>query len=201
MSIRVRGLRALRLGAAALFGLATAVIAAPAAHATQGASAETIVLGTIQDLSGPAASYGKHALAGMQMRIDEINAADGIHGRRLAPRAEDSAYVPRQSVLAAEKLIQQERAFALFDLEDLDDRGAVCAHCLASLAHLRPAAGLDAAALQQDLAAAQVLRFAAATCGVARWQPAAARAAAIVDAGIARAARLAAHGRAIEPPA
>jgi len=113
MNFHVYRFRTLRLGAAALFSLAAAVTAAPAAHATQGVSAETILLGTIQDLSGPAASIGKHALAGMQMRIDEINAAGGIHGRRLVLRAEDSAYVPRQSVLAAEKLIKQERIFAL----------------------------------------------------------------------------------------
>lgn len=80
---------------------------------TQGVSAQQIVLGTIQDLSGPAAALGKHGLAGMQMRVDEINAAGGVHGRKLVLRAEDSAYDPKRSVLAAQKLVQQDGIFAM----------------------------------------------------------------------------------------
>jgi hypothetical protein len=90
-------------------------------------------------------------------------------------------------------------AAVVFELEDLRDQDAVAGHYLATLRRLRPTAGLDAAALRSQLWAALLLRFAGATCGVARWQPASERAAAIVAAGIARAARLAAHAEAIDP--
>lgn len=95
-------------------GQSSAQSAAPgAAPPTQGVMGDQIVLGTIQDLSGPAAALGKHALAGMRMRVDQINAAGGIHGRKLLLRAEDSVYDPRQAVLAAQKLLQQDRIFAM----------------------------------------------------------------------------------------
>lgn len=117
---RTAGRRMGRTWAAALgaaFATCTSFAQAPAAASaappTQGVSAGQIVLGTIQDLSGPAAALGKHGLAGMQMRVDAINAAGGIHGRKLVLRAEDSAYDPKRAVLAAQKLVQQDGIFAL----------------------------------------------------------------------------------------
>ena len=46
-----------------------------------GVSKTEIVLGTIQDLSGPIAAYGKQTRNGMQMRVDEINERGGINGQ------------------------------------------------------------------------------------------------------------------------
>ncbi|MDO5626657.1 MAG: ABC transporter substrate-binding protein [Pseudomonadota bacterium] len=100
---------------ASLLALATAPVQAqPAQPAVQqGVSATEIVLGTIQDLSGPLAGYGKQARMGMQMRVDEANAAGGVHGRKLALRVEDSGYEPRRAVLAAQKLVNQNKIFAM----------------------------------------------------------------------------------------
>ena len=39
----------------------------------QGVSKDQILIGTIQDLSGPLAGYGKQARNGMLLRIDELN--------------------------------------------------------------------------------------------------------------------------------
>jgi hypothetical protein len=90
-------------------------------------------------------------------------------------------------------------AAVVFELDDLRHQDIVAAHYLATLQRLRPAVALDAATLRGQLSAALLLRFASATCGVARWQPASARAAAIVSCGIARAARLAAHAGVADP--
>lgn len=93
--------------------LAAACLAAGPALATQGVSKNEIVLGSIQDMSGPLASYSKPLVNGMRMRIDEINEAGGIHGRKLRLIVEDSGYDPKKGVLAAQKLVQRDQVFAV----------------------------------------------------------------------------------------
>ena len=80
---------------------------------TPGVTATEIKLGTIQDLSGPVAAYGKEARNGMQLRVDELNEQGGVNGRKLRLFVEDSGYDPKRAVLAAQKLLNQEGIFAL----------------------------------------------------------------------------------------
>jgi branched-chain amino acid transport system substrate-binding protein len=91
---------------------ATCLIAGPAI-ATQGVSRNEIVLGSIQDMSGPLASYSKPLVNGMRMHIDEINTAGGINGRKLKLVVEDSGYDPKKGVLGAQKLVQRDQVFAV----------------------------------------------------------------------------------------
>ena len=94
--------------------LAVLALAAPLACAqTQGVSKNEIVIGTIQDLSGPLAGYGKQARNGMLLRIDEVNEQGGIHGRKLRLIAEDDGYDPKRAVLAAQKLVNQDKIFIM----------------------------------------------------------------------------------------
>jgi branched-chain amino acid transport system substrate-binding protein len=80
----------------------------------QGVSKNEILIGTIQDMSGPLAGYGKQAKAGMQLRIDELNEQQGsIHGRKLRLIAEDDGYDPKKAVLAAQKLVNQDKVFII----------------------------------------------------------------------------------------
>ena len=79
----------------------------------QGVSKTEILIGTIQDLSGPLAGYGKQARNGMLLRIDEVNEQGGIHGRRLKLAAEDDGYDPKKSVLAAQNLVNQDKVFIM----------------------------------------------------------------------------------------
>jgi branched-chain amino acid transport system substrate-binding protein len=79
----------------------------------QGVSKDEIVLGTIQDLSGPLAGFGKQSRLGMMLRVDEINEQGGINGRKLKLLVEDSAYDPKKAVLAAQKLVNQDKIFAM----------------------------------------------------------------------------------------
>jgi len=78
-----------------------------------GVSKNEIVVGTIQDLSGPLAGFGKALKYGMQMRVDEINEQGGINGRKLRFVAEDSGYDPKKGLLAAQKMVQQDKLFAM----------------------------------------------------------------------------------------
>ena len=83
------------------------------AQLQQGISKNEILIGTIQDLSGPLAGYGKQARNGMLLRIEEINEQGGIHGRKIKLLVEDSAYDPKKAVLAAQKLVTQDKIFAM----------------------------------------------------------------------------------------
>src|SRR5512133_1557667 len=80
----------------------------------QGVTKDQILIGTIQDLSGPLAGYGKQARNGMLLRIDELNEQQGsINGRKLRLIAEDDGYDPKKAVLAAQKLVNQDKVFIM----------------------------------------------------------------------------------------
>ena len=66
------------------------MIAAPfaAAAQTQGVSKDEIVVGTIQDLSGPLAALGTHFRNSLQMRFDEVNAEGGQRPGQVLNRAD-----------------------------------------------------------------------------------------------------------------
>jgi branched-chain amino acid transport system substrate-binding protein len=98
---------------AALAMLAMGAGLATAQNANQGVTKNEIVLGSIQDLSGPIAGFGKQARLGMMLRVDEINEQGGINGRKIRLIVEDSSYDPKKAVLAAQKLVNQDKIFAM----------------------------------------------------------------------------------------
>jgi len=87
--------------------------AGPAQAQSQGVTKNEIVIGSIQDLSGPIAGFGKQVRLGMMLRVDEINEQGGINGRKLKLLVEDSAYDPKKAVLAAQKLVNQDKIFIM----------------------------------------------------------------------------------------
>jgi branched-chain amino acid transport system substrate-binding protein len=102
------------------FGLAIGALALtqlPAIAQTkvtnEGISANEIVLGTHQDLSGPIKGWGVPVSNGMKMAVEEINAAGGINGRKIRLVIEDSGYDPKKAVLASQKLIERDKIFAM----------------------------------------------------------------------------------------
>jgi branched-chain amino acid transport system substrate-binding protein len=97
----------------ALAAALSAALVGPALAQSQGVSRGEIVVGSIQDLSGPIAGFGKQVRLGMTLRVDEINEQGGIGGRKLRLLVEDSAYDPKKAVLAAQKLVNQDRIFAM----------------------------------------------------------------------------------------
>ena len=96
-----------------LSAAATVLSLSGLAMAQQGVSKDEIRMGTIQDLSGPLAAFGKQSRNGMQMRVDEINKAGGINGRKIKLFVEDSGYDPKKAVLAAQKLVNQDKVFVV----------------------------------------------------------------------------------------
>ncbi|AMO23888.1 ABC transporter substrate-binding protein [Ramlibacter solisilvae] len=100
---------------AKLAALASLALASTLAVAQQqGVSKDEIVVGTIQDLSGPIAGYGKQARNGMLLRIQELNEQQGnVNGRKIRLIAEDNGYDPKKAVLAAQKLVNQDKVFII----------------------------------------------------------------------------------------
>jgi branched-chain amino acid transport system substrate-binding protein len=95
------------------FAFALAALASGAMAQSQGVSKNEILIGSIQDLSGPIAGFGKQVRLGMMLRVDEINEQGGINGRKLKLLVEDSAYDPKKAVLAAQKLVNQDKIFLM----------------------------------------------------------------------------------------
>lgn len=96
-----------------LIGAALLLATTGAWAQSQGVSKTEIVVGSIQDLSGPLAGFGKQIRLGMNLRVDEINEQGGVNGRKLKLLVEDSGYDPKRAVLAAQKLVNQDKIFAM----------------------------------------------------------------------------------------
>jgi branched-chain amino acid transport system substrate-binding protein len=101
----------------AIHGRIPAVLAglllAAAVSAEQGITDDTILVGQVSDMSGATAVWGVSTTNGTRMRIDEQNAAGGIHGRQLRLIVEDGQYQVPVSVKAANKLLNRDRVFVM----------------------------------------------------------------------------------------
>ena len=74
-------------------------------HAAQ---AQDIKVGVIAGMSGGGASYGASLRQGIEMAMKEINDAGGIKGRKLVFDVADDASDPAQSVLAMQRLVNDQ---------------------------------------------------------------------------------------------
>lgn len=98
----------------AAFGATASTLLATAALAG-GVSDAEIVIGSHLDLSGPTAAGMPMLRNAMQLRLDEANAAGGVHGRKLRLVVEDNGSQPQQAVRAVSKLIKSDDVFALLN--------------------------------------------------------------------------------------
>ena len=88
--------------------LALAVVAMVAIVGCAKADSNTIKIGGIYPLSGSVAVYGVEARNGVQMAVEEINAAGGINGKKLELVAEDDEGNPEKTVNAYKKLTTKD---------------------------------------------------------------------------------------------
>lgn len=99
--------------------LAAIVAAIPATASAQGAFGvtDTTIRVAVQDsLSGAYSQYGVPSLNGVRYVFDKVNAAGGIHGRKLEVVAEDDGCSPKQSVGVATKLASERAVVAVLGL-------------------------------------------------------------------------------------
>jgi branched-chain amino acid transport system substrate-binding protein len=88
--------------------VSVALLAAFALSAAGTAQAQDIKLGLIAGLSGGGASYGASMRQGFEMAVKEVNDAGGIKGRKVVIDVADDASDPAQSVLAMQRLVNDE---------------------------------------------------------------------------------------------
>ncbi len=84
------------------------------AGALGSAHAAEIKIGAAEALSGPASQYGQSIKNGFQLAADEINAAGGVKGNKLALQFEDEAGKKEQAIDVFKKLIFQDKVLMLF---------------------------------------------------------------------------------------
>ena len=100
--------RFLGFGVAAA-GALGATVAVPAWWRDAFGQAKPFKLGTLQPLSGTAASGGKTALVGVQMAVDRINKSGGLNGRPIELLIGDYESKPDVGRRRAEKLVIEDK--------------------------------------------------------------------------------------------
>jgi ABC-type branched-subunit amino acid transport system substrate-binding protein len=83
-------------------------------HAEDGVSASEIRIGMANAQSGPAAGLGNAMNAGANAYLAKVNAAGGVHGRKVVLISRDDGYEPARTATATEALLGTDKAFALF---------------------------------------------------------------------------------------
>ena len=94
--------------------LLAALIAAGALGSTVSARAADIRIGAAEALSGPAGQYGQSIKNGFQLAVDELNAAGGVKGNKIAIQFEDEAGKKEQAIDVFKKLIFQDKVLMVF---------------------------------------------------------------------------------------
>ena len=84
--------------------------------ASPGVTENEILIGNIQDLSGPMKELGAVLPAGSNLYFQYINEQGGVHGRQIRMIVEDHQYNPQKAVVAAKKMIEKDQVFCLYNV-------------------------------------------------------------------------------------
>jgi ABC-type branched-subunit amino acid transport system substrate-binding protein len=89
-------------------------LAASGIAAAQGVTDTQILLGQSVALTGPAAQLGLDMQAGSKLYFDYVNAHGGVNGRKIVVKTLDDGYDPVRAKANTQKLINEDKVFALF---------------------------------------------------------------------------------------
>jgi branched-chain amino acid transport system substrate-binding protein len=96
-----------------LFRMFFSFITGMALLASPAAAEDTIKVGAILAVTGPAANLGAPEARTLEMLIEDINAKGGIIGRKVELVLKDSGGSPEKAVSFAKQLIEEEKVFAI----------------------------------------------------------------------------------------
>ncbi len=74
---------------------------------------ETIRVGVYGDLTGQTSSFGQSTKNGIELAVEEINAAGGVNGKKIQLIIEDDQGRPEQAKTVVSKLINQDKVHAV----------------------------------------------------------------------------------------
>ena len=78
-----------------------------------GGDSGNIKIGVNYELSGDVATYGQDSVKGVEMAVDELNAAGGINGRKVELVKYDTKSDPAEATTLATKLMTQDKVIAV----------------------------------------------------------------------------------------
>jgi branched-chain amino acid transport system substrate-binding protein len=81
----------------------------------QKASGDTIKIGLLTELSGPAASGFTTTKRGVQAYVDYVNSKGGVNGQKISISVGDTTGTPTGALTAAQKLVQHDNVFAIVE--------------------------------------------------------------------------------------
>jgi len=93
-----------------LLAVITAVLAL---HITPALASDSIKLGAILSVTGPASNLGAPEARTLEMLVDDINAKGGIIGKKVELLIKDTGSSPEKAVSFAKQLIEEEKVFAI----------------------------------------------------------------------------------------
>ena len=93
-----------------LITLAATLLVGCGAPAT---NANEIKIGINYELSGGVATYGQSSVEGIELAIEQINAAGGINGKKIVPVKYDNKSEPAEATTLATKLMTQDKVLAI----------------------------------------------------------------------------------------
>ncbi|HUE38449.1 MAG TPA: ABC transporter substrate-binding protein [Candidatus Binatia bacterium] len=93
--------------------LAAALLSCLSVGACKQNAADEIVIGEFASLTGGTATFGRSSDAGVQLAVNEINAAGGLLGKKLRVVVEDDQSKPEEARTAVLKLLKQDEVVAV----------------------------------------------------------------------------------------
>ncbi|MFZ6744299.1 ABC transporter substrate-binding protein [Undibacterium sp. JH2W] len=100
--------------AKAKIGVALVLMAMANVHAETGVTDRKILLGQSAAFTGPAAELGLQLNSGAKIYFDQVNAAGGVHGRKIEIIKKDDKYEADLAAANTKALIENDGVFALF---------------------------------------------------------------------------------------
>lgn len=95
-----------------LIGFVSAVALAGCKSDDKGGSSDELVIGVFLSLSGENADFGKTTKNGIELAVEEINAAGGIDGKKIRIVAKDTRSKPEEAQTVAKQLVSQDKVVA-----------------------------------------------------------------------------------------
>ena len=99
-----------------LAGLLMCLLSFTAKASEIGVSDQEIVLGQSLGITGPLAQMAPDIVNGGKVYFDAINATGGIYGRKIRTVVLDDGYDPARTLKTTRQLIDDDKAFALYNL-------------------------------------------------------------------------------------
>lgn len=85
----------------------------PTAGGTDASSSDTILIGGFFSLTGSTATFGQTTTAGINLAIDEINAAGGVNGKKLVIKIYDNQGKTQETGTVVKRLITEDKVVAV----------------------------------------------------------------------------------------